>query len=332
MNLFESVNSDLLLAGLNPFPTANTTAEYPSLLPTENELTFSSHSHRNFGSTKFESERTSSVPISGPETLYIVSEKPCFRADSLYTELSREFRSQLIYITTLKEKKELDTPIGFVIDVNTSLITTYSKIMLECLNTYASGRSVSLFLIGEGEDLANVRRNLPLPENVRVVEFERPVNIHEVINKISEHLNTDTMEEKKPDILAVDDSITFLRLIQRVLEKDYNVTVASSAFNCIGILSRLPKLPDLIIIDYGLPVCNGKILSKMIKNDNRTKGIPVIFYTSNANTKDMISVMKYCDGYILKNKPIIELRAFVDNFLKTEEMKKIEERKAKILI
>lgn len=311
-------------------PTANTKAEYPSQIIFEEDIKLPGDK-KSYGTTQLEAENKYSEPADGPETVYVVCEKMCFRADSFFNSLSKEFNAKLIYMNESKGTK-LDTPICFIIDLNTALITTYAKQMLETLRKYSINRPIPLFLIGESEDILNAHRNIPFPANVSVYDFERPVDMKECVRQINEILNSDISAEERKHILVVDDSITFCRLIQRVLEKEYKVTVCTSAFNCICTIAKLPQFPDIIIIDQEMPDCDGTTLAKMLKGDSRTRDIPIIFYSSNNNTDDIIELMQVgIDNYLLKNEPVIKLREYLDDrFKPIEEEKKPEPKRIRI--
>ena len=245
-------------------------------------------------------------------TVYVVGEKPGFRPNSLYVELSDEYRTKIIYLSGGK-KEDIINPLCFVVDVTTSMITNHSRKILAYLHKHAFGKVIPIFLIGEPEDLENARR-LGFPKNVHITEFERPVDMKECIRQIEKVLSHDDSEDKRKHILVVDDSITFLRLVKKTLEKDYDITISSSAFNCIEALSSLPDLPDLIIIDYMMPACDGLTLCRMIKEDNRTKDIPIIFYSGNSNVDEIIQLMPLIDGYMLKTQPVTSLKGYLENF------------------
>nr|MCR4788922.1 response regulator [Lachnospiraceae bacterium] len=247
------------------------------------------------------------------KVIYVVCEKPGFRSNGLFTELSGEYNAKIVYLSG-PIKEEIVNPLCFVVDVTTSMITNYSRKILAYLHKHAFGRIIPIFLIGEPEDLENAKR-LNFPKNVRITEFERPVDMKECIKQIEKVLSHDDTDEKK-HILVVDDSITFLRLVKKTLEKEYDITISSSAFNCIEALSSLPDLPDLIIIDYMMPACDGLTLCRMIKEDDRTKDIPIIFYSGNSNVDEIIQLMPLIDGYMLKSQPVISLKSYLEEFFK----------------
>lgn len=317
-NLWDSPEDQIDLT-----PTGGTKAEYPSFLPSEDDLGCFTNVATDLGMTKIESENTTSEST-GPETVYVVSERPNFREESLFNTLSKRFRTKKIYMTE-PSFEHLDTPIGFVIDITPVMITTHSRQMIKCLQKHTVNRVVPVFLIGDYEDLINTHRGCPFPDNAAITEFRRPVDVKECVEKIKDILYSDCNEIPKKHILVVDDSLVFLKLVQRTLEKAYHVAAASSAFNCIATLATQTELPDLIIIDYQMPDCDGMTLCKMIKGEPRTKDIPIIFYTANANTSDIIECMPMVNGWMLKSQPTIDLRAMVDNMLnpRIEETKRI---------
>lgn len=297
-------------------PTGGTKAEYPSALPSEDEIHVFSRFEPDYGVSAIEAENTSKEQAKGPETVYVVSERPNFREESLFNALSRRFRVKRLHMAELTDES-LNTPISFIIDITPSLLASYSQPMIKQLQKHTVDRVIPIFLIGDAEDLINTHRNCPFPDNVKITEFKRPIDVKECVEKIKIILlDRDFDEIPKKHVMIVDDSLVFLRLIQRALEKEYNVAAASSAFNCIATLATSPELPDLIIIDYEMPDCDGITLCKMIKGERRTKDIPIIFYTGNANTSDIIESMPMINGYMLKSQPIIELRSTVDNILK----------------
>ncbi len=100
-------------------------------------------------------------------------------------------------------------------------------------------------------------------------------------------------------ILIIDDSYIQLRLIKRYLEEDYEVYMSASAMEGLEVARR--KMPDLIIMDYDMPIINGLEAMKLMLEDDRTKAIPILFLSaiSRPNTIMEVSKMKPA-GYILK--------------------------------
>ncbi len=58
---------------------------------------------------------------------------------------------------------------------------------------------------------------------------------------------------------------------------------------------------DLILLDYEMPVTSGPQVLEMLRNDEDTKDIPVIFLTGKDDRESVMSVLSLKpEGYILK--------------------------------
>ncbi len=103
----------------------------------------------------------------------------------------------------------------------------------------------------------------------------------------------------KKHILIVDDNALTLRNIKKMLSDKYSVSVAVSgvqAFTSIG-----KQKPDLILLDYAMPVTDGKKVFEMLQADIELKKIPVIFLTSMADEKVVVELLALKPaGYFLK--------------------------------
>ncbi len=83
-------------------------------------------------------------------------------------------------------------------------------------------------------------------------------------------------------LLVVDDDKAHLTLLQAVLEKEYSVYIATSGQE--GVEKATSVIPDLILLDVSMPDMDGYEVCSNLKNDKRTRHIPIIFIT--AKTKD----------------------------------------------
>ena len=86
------------------------------------------------------------------------------------------------------------------------------------------------------------------------------------------------MARKK--VLVVDDDKNLARVTQLTLEQSglYDVRVVNQP----GIAARTAKefLPDLILMDVIMPDMDGGTVAAQIREDQRLKNIPIIFFTS----------------------------------------------------
>ena len=118
----------------------------------------------------------------------------------------------------------------------------------------------------------------------------------------------------KKRILVVDDNGTTLRTMKVMLEKYYDVAVAISGAQAMTSIGK--KRPDLILLDYEMPVCDGKMTLEMIRADDDMKSIPVIFLTAINDRANIEAVLKLKPaGYFLKPAVKDKLLAEIDRIL-----------------
>ncbi len=110
-------------------------------------------------------------------------------------------------------------------------------------------------------------------------------------------------------ILIVEDNEKNRKLVRDVLQfKGYPTIEAETAED--GIRLAQESLPALILMDIQLPGMNGIEALARLRNDARTKAIPVIAVTASAMSHDREKIMAAgFDGY--QRKPI-DIKEFVE--------------------
>ena len=85
-------------------------------------------------------------------------------------------------------------------------------------------------------------------------------------------------------VMVVDDSLTVRRVTQRLLTREgYQVVVAKDG---VDALERLQSItPDVMLVDIEMPRMDGFDLTRNVRNDERTKHIPIIMITSRTASK-----------------------------------------------
>lgn len=118
---------------------------------------------------------------------------------------------------------------------------------------------------------------------------------------------------QKKSVLVVDDSDFMLAMMKKLLENDYEVLTATSglsAFRSIT-LSR----PDLVLLDYEMPVCKGNQILEMIRSEKEFADIPIIFLTSKVDRESVKGVLDLRpNGYLSKSLAPDLIKKEVDNF------------------
>lgn len=90
-----------------------------------------------------------------------------------------------------------------------------------------------------------------------------------------------------PTILVVDDNKKNLQVLGNILhEEAYKVAMAIEGNSAIKLANQL--LPDLIILDIMMPGMDGFEVCKILKADENTKEIPIIFLTAKIEIDDVI--------------------------------------------
>lgn len=121
------------------------------------------------------------------------------------------------------------------------------------------------------------------------------------------------MESKR--IMLADDEADITTILKRYLELDgYIVTVCSDGQQVLDTISGSEF--DLIILDVMMPKVNGWEACKKIKEDEKTKGIPVIMLTAKSQDVDAImSIESGADEYATKPFDYAELSITIKKLL-----------------
>jgi CheY-like chemotaxis protein len=97
-------------------------------------------------------------------------------------------------------------------------------------------------------------------------------------------------------ILVVDDDQNIQVLVKTILsQKDYRVTTASNGEEALEILKK--EKFQAIIVDAMMPVMDGNILARKIKESPATKDVPIIMITASKEV-DMVK-KSFSSGCVL---------------------------------
>lgn len=149
-------------------------------------------------------------------------------------------------------------------------------------------------------------------------EIAAPIGAENAVAEIEKYLMEKKQEPAKPKILLVDDSLTIRQGMKNLLDETYEVMLANSGVAALR--SIILDRPDLVLLDYEMPVCDGKQVLEMIRSEEAFKGIPVIFLTgrTDPDTVRKLTAMRP-DGYLAKYLKPGEIKNKIDGFF--EKMK-----------
>lgn len=104
----------------------------------------------------------------------------------------------------------------------------------------------------------------------------------------------------KKSILIVDDEEDVLELVRYNLTKEgYHTETAISGETAME--KAAVKRPDLIILDLMLPGMDGLQVCKNLKNNSKTKNIPIVMLTAKGEESDIVSGLELgAEDYVTK--------------------------------
>ncbi len=183
---------------------------------------------------------------------------------------------------------------------------------------------IPVLTIGTKEECSSF---LKYYEESQFENLVRPVENTVIMNAVCRRLGLDKLKveqeaaaEKKTEIgnkkriLVVDDNGTTLRTMKAMLEDYYEVAIAISGAQAMTSIGK--KRPDLILLDYEMPVCDGRMTLEMIRADEEMKDIPVVFLTAVNDRANIEAVLKLKPaGYFLKPAVKDKLIAEIEKIL-----------------
>lgn len=183
------------------------------------------------------------------------------------------------------------------------LTEAFSVVFQELTETY---KKTPVTVFGTDGEMAPFRSFF---DGGQIQTLRRPIGNPELFFSICHRLDLDPdemeMEKKerigkrKKHILLVDDDPTLLRSLKTLLWEKYKVSIAVSGAQAMLILGK--EIPDLIFLDYEMPVCDGRQTLEMIRAMEETKDVPVVFLTGVADREHVEAILALKPaGYLLK--------------------------------
>lgn len=145
-------------------------------------------------------------------------------------------------------------------------------------------------------------------------------------------------------ILIAEDQKLLRDCIRHMIEGSGDIEVVACVENGIEAIEQsLRLLPDVILMDIVMPLCDGIEATKKIKEFNR--GIKVVMLTTSSSYKDVgVALKNGADGYVLKSISSEELLLTIrsvysgleiihkDVYINTEAVDEEKERKANLRV
>lgn len=153
-------------------------------------------------------------------------------------------------------------------------------------------------------------------------EEETSIKAENAMEEVQKYLDRQAVKKKKK-ILVVDDSELVREAMKKLLGIDYEVMPVSSGLAALR--SIILNRPDLILLDYEMPVCDGRQVLEMIRSEKDFADIPVFFLTGRSDKESVQKVLALKPaGYLVKSLQPAEIKKGIDTFF---EMKRKAENK-----
>ena len=230
--------------------------------------------------------------------LLIVAETQSYIIMSLKEKFEGLSYKVMLARADMEEISRVKEPIGAIIVYADEELVAQQQV-LNYIKDKAIEDDTFIFIMGDMDDINAVEKFVP--KHMVPIEFKRPFNVG-----------------YKKKILVVDDSGAMLRNVKGWLEDHYQVILANSGMMAIKYLTL--NRPDLVLLDYEMPVCDGRQVLEMIRTETEFADIPVIFLTSKGDKESVLEVMALKpEGYLLKTMPPAEIIRSVDEFFERKK-------------
>ena len=179
-----------------------------------------------------------------------------------------------------------------------------------------------LVLVGTATEIETVHKTIPAA--LVAAAFERPFDMKKLVAQVEWLLSANDDLARRKSILLVDDDGTFLKMVKDWLSTKYRVTIVTSGAQALMYIAD--NRPDLILLDYEMPVTSGPQVLEMIRSETKVDSIPVIFLTGKGDRESVMKVLALKpDGYLLKSMERPKLIAAIDDFFEKQKYQKLHD-------
>lgn len=203
-----------------------------------------------------------------------------------------------------KVDEYLDKTDVFILNLPNKIADDTKEIKtLVVLNEKIVKKEKAMIVVGERElweDLAKI-----YPGICQYIWVYRPVETEQLEGAIEKSLEGKQKKVVSGNrILIVDDDPAYAKMVREWIKDFYRVDIVTAGMQAITFLLKLPpeEKVSLILLDYEMPVVDGPQVLQMLRQDQATADIPVIFLTGVGSRESVARVMELKpDGYILKS-------------------------------
>ena len=199
--------------------------------------------------------------------------------------------------------------------------------VFDSLNLYSEIKGTEILVVGTKDQCEFFKRLTRLPQMSFVY---RPINMLALYDKLEEAAEKKewlhrkgtkyverfvnpqgetgkTAEDGRKHVLVVDDDIQQLQQIKDHLSEFYHVAMAPSGKSAYIYLED--HQPDLILLDYRMPIESGPEVYRKLRTNPKTAKIPVVFLTAVSSREEVMTILLKLkpQGYLVKPATKLEL-------------------------
>lgn len=247
----------------------------------------------------------------------LVSAKETFSIHGMESKLE-EIDIEGVYVPVdldeLTEKNYISSLIVYYMDEKTPIDTNF----VVYLKDLCMEKEKTLILIGRKEEYETVLKNMP--SDCIKHWFERPLDMNKFLEAVKQHFNDMMTLAMRKTILIVDDDVGYMQMIRDWLKGTYTVVMVNSGVKAIKWLTT--NKADLVLLDYEMPVLNGPTFFEMLKSDEDSDVVPVMFLTGQMTKSSVVTAMKLRPvDYLLKTITKSELREKLNTYFSIQKAK-----------
>lgn len=235
--------------------------------------------------------------LNEPDVVVLLIEELDKTNEELLAELKKEYKRMPVVCAGL-DLENITIPDSYMTKQFEYLEAAYTAEQLIEKIEYASGKDIT-------EEIVEEKKHEKETTEETLKETAEQKKETEDIEIIKNRLLSEKDRRKK--IMLVDDSGIYLRMMKGLLDEEYDIIMATSGLKAISMVHE--KHPDLILLDYEMPLFDGRETMVKIRQAEDIKDIPIVFVTA-VNDKEHIKAVLSLKpaGYLLK--PIDKDRLF----------------------
>ncbi|WP_461790984.1 response regulator [Pedobacter sp.] len=126
--------------------------------------------------------------------------------------------------------------------------------------------------------------------------------------------NKSSTLDKLIKVLVIESDVDLRHILSELFDLEgYEFKIYEKSVDIVNLVSTYQ--PDVVLLDYRLPLVNGGELCDRLKHDRKTNGIPVIIYSASpASALPKLSI-DY-DAFIAKPFDLNELLSSIENLVR----------------